>query len=76
MPTLNWIGKEAGVNHHQQVPFHVLKDVPEQVVANCDHLTRLIKVAQCEVEMDAALAVAAKYASPATMRSTSRWRKA
>ncbi|MFO1491387.1 MAG: site-specific DNA-methyltransferase, partial [Kiritimatiellia bacterium] len=29
MPTLNWIGKEAVVNHHQQVPFHLLKDVPE-----------------------------------------------
>lgn len=30
MPTLNWIGKEAVVNHHQQVPFHLLKDVPER----------------------------------------------
>ena len=29
LPTLNWIGKEAVVNHHQQVPFHLLKDVPE-----------------------------------------------
>ena len=29
MPTLNWIGKDAVVNHHQQVPFHLLKDVPE-----------------------------------------------
>jgi len=29
MPTLNWIGKEAVVNHHQQVPFRLLKDVPE-----------------------------------------------
>lgn len=28
MPTLNWIGKEAVVNHHQKVPFHLLKDVP------------------------------------------------
>ena len=26
MPTLNWIGKEAVVNHHQQVPFYLLKD--------------------------------------------------
>ena len=23
MPTLNWIGKEAVVNHHQRVPFHL-----------------------------------------------------
>jgi DNA modification methylase len=29
MPTLNWIGKEAVVNHHKQVPFRLLKDVPE-----------------------------------------------
>ena len=29
MPTLNWIGKEAVVNHHHAVPFHLLKDVPE-----------------------------------------------
>ena len=29
MPTLNWIGKEAVVNHHQTVPFRLLKDVPE-----------------------------------------------
>jgi adenine-specific DNA-methyltransferase len=28
MPTLNWIGKEAVANHHLQVPFHLLKDVP------------------------------------------------
>jgi hypothetical protein len=28
MPTLNWIGKEAVVNHHLQVPFQLLKDVP------------------------------------------------
>ncbi len=29
MPTLNWIGKDAVVNHHREVPFHLLKDVPE-----------------------------------------------
>ncbi len=29
MPTLNWIGKEAVVKHHLEVPFHLLKDVPE-----------------------------------------------
>ena len=29
MPTLNWIGKEAVVNHPHQVPFHMLKDVPD-----------------------------------------------
>ena len=29
MPTLNWIGKDAVIKHHHQVPFHLLKDVPE-----------------------------------------------
>lgn len=29
MPTLNWIGKEPVVNHHLQVPFRLLKDVPD-----------------------------------------------
>jgi adenine specific DNA methylase Mod len=28
MPTLNWIGKDAVVNHHHKVPFHLLQDVP------------------------------------------------
>lgn len=25
MPTLNWIGKDAVINHHKEVPFHLLK---------------------------------------------------
>ena len=25
MPTLNWIGKDAIVDHHNQVPFRLLK---------------------------------------------------
>ena len=29
MPTLNWIGKDAVINHHLDVPFRLLKDVPE-----------------------------------------------
>lgn len=28
MPTLDWIGKKAVVNHHQDVPYHLLRDVP------------------------------------------------
>jgi len=28
MPTLNWIGKDAVVDHHLKVPFHLLKDAP------------------------------------------------
>ncbi|HMW18113.1 MAG TPA: site-specific DNA-methyltransferase [Accumulibacter sp.] len=29
MPTLNWIGKEAVVKHHQDVPFRLLEPVPD-----------------------------------------------
>ncbi|MFA6100562.1 MAG: site-specific DNA-methyltransferase [Victivallaceae bacterium] len=29
MPTLEWIGKKAVVNHHRDVPFHLLEEVPE-----------------------------------------------
>jgi len=29
MPTLNWIGKEAVVRHHAEVPFRLLEEVPE-----------------------------------------------
>lgn len=29
MPTLNWIGKEAVINHHHEVKFRLLKDVAE-----------------------------------------------
>ena len=29
MPTLDWIGKKAVVNHHREVPYHLLKEVPE-----------------------------------------------
>ena len=34
MPTLNWIGKDAVVNHHHDVPFHLLKDVPDLSVGD------------------------------------------
>jgi len=29
MPTLSWIGKDAVVNHHREVPYRLLRDVPE-----------------------------------------------
>lgn len=34
MPTLNWIGRKAVENHHRQVPFHLLKDVPDLSFGN------------------------------------------
>jgi len=27
MPTLNWIGKDAVINHHKEVPFRLLKPI-------------------------------------------------
>jgi len=29
MPTLNWIGKKAVINHDRDVPFHLLQEVPK-----------------------------------------------
>jgi hypothetical protein len=29
MPTLNWIGKEAVVKHHKDVPYRLLEPVAE-----------------------------------------------
>ena len=34
MPTLNWIGRKAVENHHRQLPFHLLKEVPELSVGD------------------------------------------
>jgi len=34
MPTLDWIGKQAVVNHHNTVPFRLLKDVPDLSVGD------------------------------------------
>ena len=28
MPTLDWIGKRAVLNHHREIPFHLLKENP------------------------------------------------
>ena len=29
MPTLDWIGKEAVIEHHKHVPFHLLRCNPD-----------------------------------------------
>jgi len=38
MPTLNWIGKEAVVNHDKEVPFKLLKKVKSISVGNSQNL--------------------------------------
>lgn len=34
MPTLNWMGKEAVLNHHREIPFHLLKENPDLSVGD------------------------------------------
>ena len=36
MPTLNWIGKQAVVKHHKEVPFRLLEPVAELSCAGRD----------------------------------------
>ncbi len=36
MPTLNWIGKEAVLKHHKEVPFRLLEPVPELSCGDAD----------------------------------------
>lgn len=36
MPTLDWIGKRAVLNHHREIPFRLLKPVPELSVGDQD----------------------------------------
>ncbi|MCB1796937.1 MAG: site-specific DNA-methyltransferase, partial [Candidatus Competibacteraceae bacterium] len=36
MPTLNWIGKDAVVKHHKDVPFRLLEPVPELSCGTAD----------------------------------------
>ena len=43
MPTLNWIGKEAVVKHHQEVPFHLLRCKPELSVGEAGSGNLLIE---------------------------------
>ena len=39
MPTLEWIGKEKVINHHQQVPYRVLE---EQYTYNAERSENMI----------------------------------
>ncbi|HUT21869.1 MAG TPA: site-specific DNA-methyltransferase [Candidatus Bipolaricaulota bacterium] len=38
MPTLNWIGKDAVINHDKEVPFRLLKKVKSASVGNSQNL--------------------------------------
>jgi adenine-specific DNA-methyltransferase len=43
MPTLNWIGKDAVLNHHQEVPFHLLRSNPDLSVGDPDSGNLLVE---------------------------------
>jgi len=43
MPTLDWIGKKAVVNHHREVPFHLLHCDPSLSVGDPDSGNLLVQ---------------------------------
>ncbi len=43
MPTLDWIGKDAVVNHHQEVPFHLLREDESRAVGDPEAENLLIQ---------------------------------
>lgn len=43
MPTLDWIGKNSVLNHHREVPFHLLEEVPELSVGDPDSGNLLVQ---------------------------------
>lgn len=43
MPSLNWIGKEAVINHHRQVPYHLLRCDNSLSVGNADSGNLLVE---------------------------------
>ena len=43
MPILDWIGKKAVVNHHKEVPFHLLKCDPDLSVGDPESGSLLVQ---------------------------------
>ena len=43
MPTLDWIGKKAVINHHNEVPFHLLKEAPDLSVGEAGNGNLLVE---------------------------------
>ncbi|WP_251954022.1 site-specific DNA-methyltransferase [Salinibacter ruber] len=43
MPTLDWIGKDAVVNHHQDIPFHLLEEKQDRAIGTPDADNLLIE---------------------------------
>jgi len=49
MPTLNWIGKDAVVNHHKEVPFHLLK-CRQDLSVNAPQTSEVSETSEVSVE--------------------------
>jgi adenine-specific DNA-methyltransferase len=43
MPILDWIGKQAVVNHQRQVLFHLLRGIPELSVGDSGNGNLLVE---------------------------------
>jgi hypothetical protein len=43
MPTLEWIGKRAVVNHHREVAYHLLEAVPALSAGDPDSANLLVQ---------------------------------
>jgi adenine specific DNA methylase Mod len=43
MPTLDWIGKKAVINHHNEVPFYLLKEAPDLSVGETGNGNLLVE---------------------------------
>jgi adenine-specific DNA-methyltransferase len=43
MPTLDWIGKQAVVNHQRRVSFHLLRRIPELSVGDSGNGNLLVE---------------------------------
>ena len=57
MPTLNWIGKEAVVKHHKDVPFRLLEPVPELSCGDADSGNLIVQVKDARVAISRELAI-------------------
>ena len=61
MPTLNWIGKQAVVKHHKDVPFRLLEPVPELSCGGADSGNLIVQ----GDNLHALKALLPRYAGPA-----------
>jgi hypothetical protein len=55
MPSLDWIGKRAVVNHHREIPFHLVrcdKDMSKDMSAGDSSAGNLLQYLLCLAPID------------------------